>query len=532
MPAWAGDLRALRVYYNDDTTDLDSVASPYHRRGQAVSDAEVAACIDEAVDAGIDVYVNQPGTGWVPLWTSDVYPAADHFLWFSKADDEPLLGLARYMVEGGDIVAVALKHCRMRGVPMLASFRLNDMHTIYFSGKSPAFTRAHLHDPDVPGWLQSLPYWISRVHMEHPEWRFDAASDRAEDHLWNWAHAEAVAHKLALASELARNYDIDGLELDFMRFPRLFADDLPLIERRRIVEGFLEAVRAALDSGRKGRELALRVPPKLGAFAALGLDLPRLRALGVDRLNLSSNNFTSQDVDFDAIRAAATGLRLTLEMAEAKHFLMHQTPRRPHDDMLLYAAPADDVTTAHLAQSKGCDSISLFNFVYYRSYVDGRGGAGREPPFAVIARLKAPARADCPVQSWFLSTVYFQGFQGFAPMPAQIVPGGSITLRMQVLPPSENGGESALIRYVARQNRSQNSVGEFSVALNGQPLTDPADPNALGLPEDPGLPFRALKIPDGVLRNGENVLTFRLTNGPRAELPLVEVLVACPEAGR
>ena len=54
----------MRIYYNYYTTGLEYIASPYHK----LTETELAADIDNTLDAGIDVYLIQPGTYRVLFW--------------------------------------------------------------------------------------------------------------------------------------------------------------------------------------------------------------------------------------------------------------------------------------------------------------------------------------------------------------------------------------------------------------------------------------------------------------------------------
>lgn len=516
----------LRVYYSDDTTDIMSNASPFHQRGDDITETQIGASIDEAADAGIDVYLSQPGTGWIPWWHSDIYPPAAHYKWYEATYGVHLSGFEKFMMMGGDVVGAALDHCRKRNLPIMVSIRLNDIHGIALSGKSPDEARAHLNDPAIADWQRRLPITMSRVHMDHPEWRIVPGSDKTQDMLWNWAVPEAVAHKLALCMEVVRRYDVDGIELDFMRYPRFFADAVPLAQRASIISDFLTSIRAALDAGRKHRELALRVPAKFAGLAPLGIDPSKLTEIGIDRLTLSSNTFTSQDIDFDLYRRRLPGIKLSLELADAKHFLMHQKPREPDDTMLMLAAPADDITTAYLAQQKGLDSVSLFNFVYYRKLVRQVAGYDHthEPPFSVIKDLKRPDTIFQPVQSWFLSTVYFNGIPG-AQMPGHLESGKSLLLKLDIYPPTGGWAETGTLRVVARQPPDHASDAEFEVSLNGSKLS-PTKIDVSGFDENPGLPFRAWSVPRPLLKIGTNIAEIAIIgSAPRTEIALLEILM-------
>ena len=49
----------------------------------------------------------------------------------------------------------------------------------------------------------------------------------------DWSIPEARAHKLAFIREICDHYDLAGFELDFMRFPFFFREQVPAAERVR-----------------------------------------------------------------------------------------------------------------------------------------------------------------------------------------------------------------------------------------------------------------------------------------------------------
>ncbi|MHC4123768.1 MAG: hypothetical protein ACYSSI_09365, partial [Planctomycetota bacterium] len=70
----------FKVLYSNDTTNITSCTSPFHKRGEPFTDDMLRATVDEA--AGCDVHMLQPGLGWIPWWKSKAYPADEHYRWF------------------------------------------------------------------------------------------------------------------------------------------------------------------------------------------------------------------------------------------------------------------------------------------------------------------------------------------------------------------------------------------------------------------------------------------------------------------
>ncbi len=203
---------------------------------------------------------------------------------------------------------------------------------------------------------------------------------------------EVRARMFGFLKEICENDDIDGLELDFMRFPDFFKDETPLADREAIITRFVADVRQALDAGAKpGRHrwLCARVPCKLDRLPAIGLDLLELVDAGLDMVNLSSSYFTFQDHDLAAVRNMLPEAAVYLEMC---HCTMLGKAVGTGGDRNLFLRTTDHqyYTTAHMAYRRGADGVSLFNFVYTREHgVPGRG-PWNEPPFHVLQRLQDP----------------------------------------------------------------------------------------------------------------------------------------------
>jgi hypothetical protein len=538
---------SLQVFYSDDVTHITTNLAPWRRNREPFSDALLTAGMDEAINAGADHYVLQPGLGWVPWWHSRIYPADEHYRWFSETFGTRPNGFGRYMIEGGDMVRTALNHAKRRKISLTVSIRLNDQHAVLYSGVTPQTWRS-LHDSRsrsgaAPRGLDA----VSRVHMERLDWRLDTAPPDFNDRrsrwkrLWNWAVPEVVDYRASLLEELIRSYQIDGLELDYMRYPMFFQEATPVEQRIEIMRGFINRIRAALD--RNGRpqngaprcELALRVPLILSGWRALGLTPEMLRETGVDRVTLSANTFTSQDLDFSAAREALKGIRLALEVSYAKHLRQNRIGQPARDgtseeeERLLLCQPEDFVSTAQLAVQSKFDAISFFNFVYYRSSA-GKPlpfTADNEPPWEVMRQVKAPFQAKVRRNCWFLGVTHRYGIATQS-VPAGLQPGGPpAVLRLNVGPLAEGAQSDGWLRLAIADQRSgaDPAAGTaWQVSLNGQDLTMAGPDNPDAVPqEDAGAAFISWRVPRGGVKSGENRLMVRQTHGDRSRIWLVEL---------
>ncbi len=155
---------------------------------------------------------------------------------------------------GVDYPGAMVRRCRERGIAPWISIRMNDVH-----------------DVDQPDSVMHSTFW-----KQHPEFRrvpdrFEGWTDRALD----YAHPEVRQHYLALITETLERYDIDGLELDWMRFGFHFRPGHEA-EGGDILTEWIGEIRSLCDSWTERRghpiTLAARVPTRPQTAKLLGLD--------------------------------------------------------------------------------------------------------------------------------------------------------------------------------------------------------------------------------------------------------------------
>ena len=146
-----------------------------------------------------------------------------------------------------DVFAIVIPRCREHGVSPWISLRMNDHH--------------YTDDPSR----------VSPLLFEHPELR-----TRGGKGLFNYAKPAVREHYLKLTAEVLQRYDVDGLELDWIRTAANFNDD-EIDYGRKVLTDFLHAVRRQTQaaSQRRGHavQLAVRVPAKPEFAYGLGFDV-------------------------------------------------------------------------------------------------------------------------------------------------------------------------------------------------------------------------------------------------------------------
>jgi hypothetical protein len=189
----------FRLLYSNDTTNLLSCISPWHKKGEPFRPEMLEASVDEVAGLGVDVHLLQPGLGMVPMWPSKVLPLAEHYAWIKERYGQGPDSIGSYVLKGGDVVKLFIERCRLRGQSPFISFRLNDAHHKEFVDPKPGAN---------PG--SSIGMSVTRFYAEHPEYRIKPGSLRGADLVQNWAVPEVREKKFALIRELCENYDLDG----------------------------------------------------------------------------------------------------------------------------------------------------------------------------------------------------------------------------------------------------------------------------------------------------------------------------------
>ena len=516
-PLFAAEARPkppFRVLYSNDTTNILSCVSPFHQVRQPFRKEMLEATVDE-VTGLVDAHLLQPGLGVVPMWPSKVINLEEHYAWIKERYGISPDSFGNFALKGGDIVQVFIDRCRLRGQAAFVSVRMNDAHHKEYVDAKPS---------DKPG--SSIGMSVTRWYADHPQYRIKPGSERGADRVLNWAVPEVSARMLALIQELCENYDLDGLELDFLRTYSYFRlEETPLDQRRAIMTGFVKDVRDLLDRTErngKRRWLCARVPCYLEALDVLGLDLPALTAAGLDMVNASAHYFTTQQHHLDAIRRRVPDAALYFELC---HTLFKGDKVQAGYDVFPYRRATREHlhTSAHLAYARGADGISLFNFAYYREHGKGEGrGSFGEPPFDALKELSDPKTLARQPQHWFIAPGWRAPGMKPLPVPRVIQPGKPSAFTFHLALPDDGWKNTARLRV---QFDQAPGAGEWRATFNGELIPATADvsepfpvsyPSMMGAPDE----LRAWTVPAALLREGAN--KFELT-GPEATVLFLDL---------
>jgi hypothetical protein len=160
--------------------------------------------------------------------------------------------------QGTDVLYLGCEEARKAGALVLAGMRMADAHHGMV-------------------WLEKAENPLyAKIISDHPEW-CNTWKDGSLDATLNYAIPEVQDHRLQILRELVTNYDVDGLELDWMRWCRHFPDGKQK-ENMHILTAFVRRVRDMLDetATKKGRDhliLGHRVPMTLHESLNIGCDV-------------------------------------------------------------------------------------------------------------------------------------------------------------------------------------------------------------------------------------------------------------------
>ncbi len=193
------------------------------------------------------------------------------------------------------------------------------------------------------------------------------------EHSLNFAHEEVRSHYLNFISELFERYDMDGLELDWMRFGYC----LPYGREktgREVITGFMREVRrlAEICSQRTGRsvKLGVRVPDNVQTCLSLGYDVIEWIKSGMVEQITISGFYADHWLDFpvETWRAVIDGRPVDLAVC------LHANIKDPISGTEMPDTADIYRGSAGTALAGGADKIYLFNTCYLADMIHSPAG--------------------------------------------------------------------------------------------------------------------------------------------------------------
>jgi hypothetical protein len=281
--------------------------------------------------------------------------------------------------KGHDPFKYFMERLKAAGKETCVSFRMNDVH----------------NPEDEDEW--NLP----SVRKTHPECIVDLPAVKRGDPDWfnfgvDYSHPAVPPYFGKLFAELLENYPMDGIQLDWMRFPcHLSGTPEEVWAKRDHLTRFVATIRELTNA--KGVKLFVRVPTSLAGCRVLGTDVVEWVQRGlVDAVTagpfLTSDFFMPIHEIRSAMGESAVPIYASIECQHGFQYHNYESTR----------------AVATGLYESGADGISMFNFPtqgrhfhqeVYSSYIEGLENpatACRKPLLFSVAHRRVRKEMDLP----------------------------------------------------------------------------------------------------------------------------------------
>ena len=253
-----------RIFFNDDTYELS-------RDDADTPEGYLKRRLKPLAGTQVDVISWSVLGGWAdaPVYDSKVQPIyGDAHGGPSKYWTKVTKNVKALTKTGRCPLQVTIDFAHDNGMELFASIRMNDCHDSFIPGGITLWKKEH---PE---------FWVDVGDVPadkdaHPLGLYVTAQD--------FAHAEVRERKFEIIAEVCQRYDIDGVDLNFMRHPVFFSRTMrgeSVTEQElEIMTGLVRRIRKLTDQRglERGRPILLAaiVPDRLEQAQHIGLDVTK-----------------------------------------------------------------------------------------------------------------------------------------------------------------------------------------------------------------------------------------------------------------
>ena len=278
--------RQRRILFNNDGGAVKQVTRP---TAQAILDDDTTPLVGSQVDSifycsqssGFGLFTHFTKIGQLLTTREDIF-ANNQMEALIQAGIDPL----QVMVDFG----------KQHGIEVFWSMRMNDTHDGSKQSYGPVLFRAN------------------KLKMDHPEYLIGTPDKRPKHGAWtavDYARPEIRDLAFRFFEEVCRNYDVDGIELDFSRHPVFFKStsrgEPATDEERTAMTDLIRRIRTMADEvgQKRGRPIlvAMRVPDSAEYSRAIGLDIEHWLANDLLDLFVVASYFQLNDWDYSVALA-------------------------------------------------------------------------------------------------------------------------------------------------------------------------------------------------------------------------------------
>lgn len=228
----------------------------------------------DSFDDGLRSFVHSPTPGVMPRIAENIRALID---------------------EDGGPMTILTRQTREAGLPFFPRVRMNSHYDM--DPEHPGYGRFRRERPDL---------MIGRPGESIPEGTIEWGIKTGLD----FTFPEVREHRLSIVEEVVERFDVDGVELDFMRHPGFFRPD-EAYGSRYLVTDLVARARRMLDEAGNARSrkllLAVRVPPTLYDSARIGLDVGEWIAGRLVDIVAVGGGFIPFETPIGEFTAAASG---------------------------------------------------------------------------------------------------------------------------------------------------------------------------------------------------------------------------------
>ena len=282
--------RRRRVMYNNDGDDVCLAAEPTPESILAVRTTGIEG-------THVDTYVHSTLSNFTSCVhnsrVAELHTTRDPSL-LSRSNIQTLID------QGLDSLTLIIDFCRAHGIEVFWSARLNDMHDNWYPWMMTEFKKKHL----------DLCLWRDGDYGR-------PGDGTIEPHMYasamDFGHETIRRRQYDTVIDVCERYDIDGVELDFMREPVYFRPNMegrPVEpEHLALMTGFVREIREKADEigQKRGKPILMsaRVPNLLDRCRYIGLDVEQWVAERLLDMIVPSLEFTPFTGDFTEMAALA-----------------------------------------------------------------------------------------------------------------------------------------------------------------------------------------------------------------------------------
>ena len=523
-----------RIIYNDDSCTLRTTPPPHTAE-------TISGALDYLKGTQVDCLCWCVGEQIAYAWPSKVIENAydlkdkcgdlkcgDH-TW--KNDRDVMYSLHR---QGIDYLPLLIERAHAQKLMFVASFRMNDTHIKSYpnSYMSPEFWKTHQHYR-IWGATDAKGYYNAAMDYSFPEVR-----NRYRDAIL----------------EVAAQYDVDGIELDFMRTPYLFQPS-EAWKKRTILTRFVRDIRSRLEeiAIRRGRHisLVLRIPSHPQVMKTAGIDakqwikenLPDILVVSEKEINLNQ----TLEPWLSLCREAGVLFYPSVEAGGAYNRVefystLVQNPLAPRHDGWALATTRDDEMNMQRAAAQNFlaqkpDGIYMFNFPC--RLAEGRNVLHTDP--TVFAKTVEVLHQMGSLKTLARKPKYYTYYKNLpiyieANRPRQFYQTIEFDIRGRDIQESQ-----AILRFRQVAEKNPHADGNFRqnpiikpgilkyylndceiAERNFTKITEPAGrvPSGFTLKKHE---IMELKIPGSKLCNGRNTLAFEMPKFPHERDPYIYI---------